>query len=68
MFDATRHSMHIKTVVNVLSTCVCPALPTWITHAHLVPLSVTYLTVHHIRNQGHLEYDLGANGLENFLT
>ena len=42
-------------------TCICTALLSWITHAHLVPLSVTKRRpVHFILNPGNVEYELGV--------
>ena len=46
------------------TACICTALLSWITSAHLVPLSVTkHRTVHFILNLGHVEYEPGrTNG------
>ena len=58
--NRTRHLRHVEAATNVLSTCVCTALLSWITHEHLVPLSVTKRhTVHFILKPGHVEYKLG---------
>ena len=41
--------------------CICTVLLSWITHANLVPLSVTKRRrVHFILNPGHVEYELGV--------
>ena len=54
---------------RLLCTCICTAMLSWITHTHLVPLSVTHLVplsvtkrrpVHFILNAGHVEYELGV--------
>ena len=51
ILNATRHPRHMEAAVNMLCTCVCTALLSWITHAHLVPLYVTNrLSVHVLIN------------------
>ena len=46
---------------RLLCTCIYTALLSWITNAHLVPLSVTKRRpVHFILNPGHVEYELGG--------
>ena len=48
IFNATRHPRHKEA-----ATCICTALLSWITLAHLVPLSVTKRRpVHFILNPG----------------
>ena len=60
IFNATRHRGTYRQR-RLLCTCICTALLSWITHAHLVPLSVTKRRpVHFILNQGHVEYELGV--------
>ena len=60
IFNATRHPRHIEAAAIV--TCMyCTALLSWLTHAHLVPLSVTKRRpVHFILNPGYVEYELGV--------
>ena len=40
--NATRHPLHIEAaaIVTYVCTCICTALLSWVTLAHLVPLSV----------------------------
>ena len=59
-FNATRHQRQMETTADTLYMCVCTALLSWITHSHLVSLSVTKRRpVHFILNPGHVEYELG---------
>ena len=61
IFNATRHPRHMEAAAIDMCTCICTALLSWITHAHLVPLSVTKRhPVHFILNPGHVEYELGV--------
>ena len=61
IFNATRHPRHMEAAAIVMCTCICTALLSWITHAHLVPLSVTKRhPVHFILNPGYVEYELGV--------
>ena len=51
--------MHMEAAAIMLGICICTALLSWITHAHLVPLSVTkHYPVHFLLNQGLVEYKL----------
>ena len=46
---------------RLLRTCVCTALFSWITHAHVMPLFITKRRpVHFILNQRYVEYELGV--------
>ena len=59
IFNATRHLRHIQR--QLLCTCICTSLFSWITYVHLVPLSVTvYRPVHFLLNTGHVEYQIGV--------
>ena len=50
---------------RLLCTCICTALLSWITLAHLVPLSVTKrCPVHFILNPGHRVWARHTNGLK----
>ena len=56
--SATRHPKHIEAAAIVVYM-YCTALLPWITHTHLVSLSVTKRRpVHFILNPGHVEYEL----------
>ena len=58
IFNATRHQRHIEAAAIVVYMYLY-ILVSWITHAHLVPLSVTKCRpVHFILNPGHVEYEL----------
>ena len=52
---------------TVLQICICAALLSWISHAHLVPLSVTkHLPLHFIQNPEHIKYELEVLTVWNF--
>ena len=54
---------------RLLCTCICTALLSWITHAHLVLLSVTKRRpIYFILNPGHVEWARLTNGLKIVLT
>ena len=51
--------LDVTDIGRLLGTCICTALLSWITHAHLV--SVTKRRpVHFILNPGHVEYEQGV--------
>ena len=63
IFNATRHHRHID-AAELLCTCICTALLSWISHAQLVPLSDTKRRpVHFILNSEHIEWGRRTNGL-----
>ena len=69
IFNATRHLRHIEAAVIVMHLHFVQPLLSWITHAHLVPLSVTKRRpVHFILNPGNQVWARPSNGLKIVLT